>query len=36
MRKGTDCGLGFQDYEDFQVGDHVQCYEEIKEKRRLT
>ncbi|KYG50068.1 hypothetical protein M433DRAFT_130715 [Acidomyces richmondensis BFW] len=35
MRKGTECGMGFEGWEDFEVGDLVQCYEEVQEKRRL-
>lgn len=35
MRKDTECGIGFEDWTDFAVGDHVQCYEEIFEKRHL-
>ena len=36
MRKDTECGMGFSDWEDFQVGDRVQCYEESTEKRSLN
>lgn len=35
MRKDTECGIGFEGWTDFAVGDHVQCYEEIYEKRYL-
>lgn len=35
MRKGTECGLGFSDWQEFQAGDLVQTYEEISEKQRL-
>lgn len=35
MRKGSECGMGFEEWEDFQVGDQIQTYEEIREKRRL-
>jgi len=35
MRKGTECGMAFENWEDFQQGDQVQCFEEIKEKRTL-
>lgn len=35
MRKGTECGLSFEDFEDFKVGDVIQLYEEIQEKRYL-
>jgi len=36
MRKDTECGMGFSEWEDFQVGDRVQCYEESTEKRSLN
>lgn len=35
MRKGTECGMAFEDWEGFEVGDQVQCYEEKQEKRYL-
>ncbi|OJD21690.1 translation initiation factor IF-2 [Blastomyces percursus] len=35
MRKGTECGISFENWNDFKVGDHVQCYEEKPEKRTL-
>ena len=36
MRKGTECGVGFGDgWADFKIGDLVQSYEEIIEKRTL-
>ena len=35
MGKGTECGMGFADWEDFQSGDIAQCYEEREEKRKL-
>jgi translation initiation factor IF-2 len=35
MKKGTECGMGFDGWGDFLVGDHVQSYEEISEKRYL-
>lgn len=35
MRKGTECGIGFDMWEHFKVGDQVQTYEEVSEKRRL-
>jgi translation initiation factor IF-2 len=35
MRKGTECGMGFENWEGFEVGDVAQTYEEISEKRRL-
>ncbi|KAF7876319.1 hypothetical protein EAF04_001414 [Stromatinia cepivora] len=35
MRKGGECGMGFIGWTDFQVGDQIQAYEEIQEKRYL-
>lgn len=35
MRKGSECGVSFEDFQDFQVGDQVQTYEEVREKRTL-
>ncbi|PYH99270.1 elongation factor Tu [Aspergillus ellipticus CBS 707.79] len=35
MRKDTECGIGFEEWTAFAVGDHIQCYEEIFEKRHL-
>ncbi|GAQ44433.1 hypothetical protein AtubIFM54640_011153 [Aspergillus tubingensis] len=35
MRKDTECGIGFDGWTDFAVGDHIQCYEEVFEKRYL-
>ncbi|KAL4911593.1 hypothetical protein BDW74DRAFT_143240 [Aspergillus multicolor] len=35
MRKDTECGIGFENWTEFAVGDQIQCYEEISEKRRL-
>ena len=35
MKKGTECGIGFEDWSDFRVGDHMQSYEERLEKRYL-
>jgi translation initiation factor IF-2 len=35
MRKDTECGMNFGEWEDFEIGDVVQCYTEIKEARSL-
>ncbi|KAF4556211.1 Elongation factor Tu GTP-binding domain-containing protein 1 [Elsinoe fawcettii] len=35
MRKGTECGIGFENWIDAQEGDQIQTYEEIEEKRAL-
>lgn len=34
-RKGMECGLGFEGWTEFKVGDQVQSYEEKSEPRRL-
>jgi translation initiation factor IF-2 len=35
MRKDTECGISFEGWEEFKVGDRIQCYEERFEKRSL-
>jgi len=35
MRKGSECGMGFENWNDFEVGDQIQSFEEIHEKRQL-
>jgi translation initiation factor IF-2 len=35
MRKDTECGIAFEAWEDFKIGDRIQCYEEKFEKRKL-
>jgi translation initiation factor IF-2 len=35
MKKGGECGISFEGWHDFQVGDQIQAYEEIEEKRYL-
>jgi translation initiation factor IF-2 len=35
MRKGTECGISFGEWGEIEVGDKIQAYEEIREKRRL-
>lgn len=35
MRKGTECGMAFENWTDFMIDDEVQTYEEIHEKRSL-
>jgi len=36
MRKGTECGIAFEKWEEFQEGDVIQTYEEKSEKRALN
>ncbi|KAF2170710.1 hypothetical protein M409DRAFT_64339 [Zasmidium cellare ATCC 36951] len=35
MRKGTECGMGFEGWEGFEAGDQIQTFAEISEKRKL-
>ncbi|KAI1101154.1 initiation factor 2 [Jackrogersella minutella] len=35
VNKGTECGVGFLDFQDFETGDQIQAYEEITKKRSL-
>lgn len=35
MKKGSECGIGFEEWTDFEIGDLVQTYEEKEEKRYL-
>lgn len=35
MRKGSECGMGFEGWEGFEVGDQIQTYEENSTKRTL-
>lgn len=35
MRKDSDCGMSFENWTDFLVGDRIQSYEESSEKRSL-
>jgi hypothetical protein len=35
MKKGSECGLGCVDFQDIEVGDLVQAYQEVAEQRSL-
>ncbi|KAH6606216.1 translation initiation factor aif-2 [Trichoderma cornu-damae] len=35
MGKGTECGIGLEDFDAFQADDQIQTYEEVKERRYL-
>lgn len=35
MSKGSECGIAFEGFEDFQVDDQVQTYQIVEEKRVL-
>ncbi|KAK8879715.1 translation initiation factor IF-2 [Apiospora arundinis] len=34
-KKGGECGIGFQDFQEFEVGDLIQAYENVETKRSL-
>ncbi|KAI2779354.1 initiation factor 2 [Daldinia loculata] len=33
VRRGTECGIGFDEFQDFRVGDQIQAYEEVRTER---
>ncbi|PHH49848.1 Translation initiation factor IF-2 [Ceratocystis fimbriata CBS 114723] len=35
MRVGTECGVSFEDFQDFEAGDIIQTCEEVRTKRSL-
>ncbi len=35
VRAGTECGIGVKNYNDVNVGDHIECYERIEVARTL-
>jgi translation initiation factor IF-2 len=35
MRKGSECGISFEGWDELRQGDQIQSYEEITEKRYL-
>ncbi|KAL1891167.1 translation initiation factor IF-2 [Sporothrix stenoceras] len=35
MRKGSECGLMFEEWDGMEVGDKIQAYEEVRTKRHL-
>jgi translation initiation factor IF-2 len=36
LRKGSECGMGFDNWDEFERGDQIQSFEEITDKRTLT
>ena len=34
-KKGGECGIGFEEFQEFEVGDLIQAYEEVQTKRSL-
>ena len=35
MKKGSECGMSFADWDELQAGDNIQVIEEFEEKRKL-
>ncbi|MGA8204362.1 MAG: translation initiation factor IF-2 [Woeseiaceae bacterium] len=35
VRAGTECGIGVKNYDNVQVGDHIECYERVEVARTL-
>jgi translation initiation factor IF-2 len=35
MKKGTECGMSFENWAEFETGDQIQTYEQKEEKRYL-
>lgn len=35
MKSGSECGMMFEEFEDFQAGDVIQLYENVEQKRYL-
>jgi translation initiation factor IF-2 len=35
MKKGAECGMSFEGWDDLQAGDQIQAFEELSEKRHL-
>lgn len=35
MRRGTECGVSFESWDQFEAGDVIQLYEEVQQKRYL-
>lgn len=35
MRRGTECGMSLEDWDEFQAGDVIQLFEEVRQKRYL-
>ena len=35
MGKGTECGVGLEDFGDLETDDQIQAYEIVSEKRTL-
>ena len=35
VKSGTECGIGVKNYDNVQVGDHIECYERFEVARKL-
>lgn len=35
MRRGTECGVSFEAWDQFEAGDVIQLFEEVQQKRYL-
>lgn len=35
MRRGTECGMSFESWDQFETGDVIQLFEEVRQKRYL-
>ena len=35
VKSGTECGIGVKNYDNVQVGDHIECYERVEVARTL-
>lgn len=36
VKEGTECGMAFENYDDLKVGDVIECFDLISEKREVT
>jgi len=35
VKSGTECGIGVKNYDNVQIGDHIECYERVEVARTL-
>ena len=35
IKKGSECGMSFEEWQDIEIGDQIQAYEVVLEPRRL-
>ena len=36
VRQGTECGMAFENYQDLQAGDVIECFDLVEEQRELS